>query len=415
MRRSLMSLVAILASLFIAGCGSSGNSADAPPAGITLLPGDGMITATWAMTSGVEYWMFYAPSTSISTSNWTKIPGSQSGVNVSSPFVAAGLTNGTVYSFTLNARTDGGAGGTSTPSVSAVPRLAGTATVSSPVPWVAGTALGTGDLRGLALGTAFVAVGAGGAMYSSPDGVTWSAIVSPVATNLNAAAYAGQYNAVGDGGVIVRSADATTWAAAASSGTATTNNLYGVGGGIGKIVAVGAAGTIISTLDGTTWTAPAGSGTATTNDLYAVRSHGNNLWIAVGAKGTILTSADAITWTPVVSNTALDLKSITYGINTATGAGIFVAVGAGGALVTSPDAVTWTAQTAIGAGARALSAVTYGTQFIAVGAGGSIYTSTDAINWTSQPSASASNLNAIAPAIYRYSVVGAAGTNLLAK
>ena len=415
MRRSLMSLVAILASLLIAGCGSSGNSSDAPAGGLTLVPGDGIITVSWAMVPGVDYWLFYAPSASISTSNWTSIPGSKSAINVGSPFVAEGLGNGTTYSFTLNARTSGGPGGTSTPSASAVPRLAGAATASSPVPWVAGTALGASELRGLMLGTSFVAVGAGGLMYSSPEGLTWTAIASPVKTNLNAAAYAGQYNAVGDGGVIVRSADAITWAAAASSGTVTTNNLYGIGGGVGKIVAVGATGTIISTLDGTTWTVPASSGIATTNDLYAVRSHGNNLWIAVGAKGTILTSADAITWTPVVSNTALDLKSITYGINTATGIGIFVAVGASGALVTSPDAVTWTAQTAIGAGASALSAVTYGTQFVAVGAGGKIFTSTDAITWTSQPSASASNLNAIAHATYRYSVIGAAGTNLLAQ
>jgi hypothetical protein len=412
MRRLFTLLVAILASLFIAGCGSSGSSAEPPPGGLTLVPGDGIITVSWAMASGVDYWLFYAPAASISTSNWTTIPGSKSVINAGSPQVITGLTNGGLYSFTLDARTHGGPGGSGTASVSAIPRLAGSATANSPVPWTAGTALASSDLRGLMLGTTLVAVGAAGVMYSSPDGVVWTAITPLITTNLNAAIYAGQYNAVGDGGVILRSADAITWVAAASSGTATTKNLYGMGGGPGRIVAVGAAGTIISTVDGTNWTVAAASGVVTTNDLYAVRSQGS-VWIAVGAKGTLLTSPDAITWTAVGSNTALDLKSITYGINAATGAGIFVAVGAGGALVTSADAVTWTAQTAIGA--NTLSAVTYGTQFIAVGAGGSIFTSADGIVWTSQPSASTSDLKAIVHAAYSYSVVGTAGANLLAK
>jgi len=410
-----MLLVAILASVLIGGCGSSGNSAEAPASGLTLVPGDGIITASWAMAPGVDYWLFYAPAASISTSNWTSIAGSKSVIDVSSPFVATGLSNGTVYSFTVNGRTKGGPGGDGTPSVSAVPRTAGNATASTPAPWTAGVPLGASDLRGLALGTSYVAVGAAGAMYSSLDGVSWSAVKSPVASNLNAATYAGQYNAVGDGGVIIRSADALTWVAAASSGTVTTNNLYAIAGGTGKIVAVGAGGSIISTIDGTNWTAAASSGTVTTNDLYAVRAHGSGLWIAVGAKGTVLTSADANTWTLVASNTALDLKSITYGVNPATGVGVFVAVGASGALVTSADAVTWTARTAIGAGASNLLAVTFGTQFIAVGSGGSIFTSTDGISWTSQPSASASDLKAIIHAGYSYSVVGTAGANLQAK
>ena len=57
----------------------------------------------------------------------------------------------------------------------------------------------------------------------------------------------------------------------------------------------------------------------------------------------------------------------------------------------------------------------YGTQFVAVGAGGNIYTSTDGTTWASQPSATSSDLTAIVHAPYSYTVVGAAGTNLLAK
>jgi len=426
MRRLLMLLVALLASLLIAGCGSSGHAVDAPASGLTLVPGDGIITVSWAMQPGVDYWLFYAPSASISTSNWTKISGSKSVIPVASPFVATGLSNGAVYSFTLNARSSGGPGGEGTPSVSAIPRLAGTATAASPAPWTApnpppgaGSIPNTSNLLGLALGPEYVAVGAGGVIYSSPDAVTWTAVTAAAVTanksNLNAVAYSGIYMAVGDGGVILYSnpADAKNWTVAASSAAVTTNKLNAIAAGANKVVAVGAGGTIIRSTDGTNWTAAASSGTVTTNDLYAVRAHSANLWLAVGAKGTLLTSTDADTWTVVVSNTALDLKGITYGVNATTGAGVLLAVGASGALVTSPDAVNWTAQTAIGT--NTFSALTYGTQFIAVGTGGGIFTSTDGLSWASQPSTTAANLNAIIHAGYNYVVVGASGANLLAK
>lgn len=407
MRRLLMLAAAILAGLLVAGCGSSGSSAN-PPASVVAVAGDGIITVTWPMASGVDYWMFFANSTSISTSNWTTIPGSKSVIGASSPFVATGLTNGTIYSFTLNGRTNGGPGGEGTPSVSAIPRLAGTATASLPAPWTAGAALGANDLRGVTWGTVFVAVGANGAMGSSIDGTTWTALNSGVATNLNGAAYRGVYLAAGDGGAMLYSTDAKTWTPRT---TGTANNLNAIATNSGLFVAVGAKGTIVISGDGIKWAAAANSATA--NDLYAVTHFGDSLWIAAGANGTLVTSTDGSTWKSVTSNTALDLKGVGVGVSTATNAVMFVAVGANGTLITSPDAATWTAQTAIGT--NTLSAVTYGTQFIAVGANGSIFTSTDGTTWAGQPSTTNSNLNAIVHAAHSYSVVGAAGVNLLAQ
>jgi hypothetical protein len=408
MRRLLVLAAAVVAGLLLAGCGG-GKSAEAPAGGLTLVPGDGMITVTWSMSPGVDYWLFYANSVSISTSNWTAIPGSQSVIGAASPFVVAGLINGAVYSFTVNGRTNGGPGGDGTPSVSAIPRLAGTATASLPLPWTAGTALGADDLRGVAWGTAFTAVGANGAIYSSADGITWTAQKSTLATNLNAAAYrGGVYLAAGDGGAMLYSTDAVSWTART---TGTANNLNAVSTNSGLFVAVGAKGTIVYSLDGITWTAAANS--ATTNDLYAVTPYGNSLWIAVGANGALVISADGSTWTAVASNTTLDLKGVAYGISTATNAPLFVAVGANGAFTSSPDTLIWTAQTPIGT--NTLSAVTYGTQFIAVGANGSIFTSTDGAAWAGQPSTTNGNLNAIVHAPFSYSVVGAAGVNLLAR
>ena len=176
MRRYLMLVAAILAGALVSGCGSTGHSA-APPASVTAVAGDGKVTLSWPVESGVEYWLFYGNANSISTTNWTSIPGSQAIIGASPPYAVTGLTNGAVYSFTINGRVKGGPGGDGTPSVSATPRLAGTATASLPVPWVAGTALGANDLRGVTWGTAFVAVGANGAMYSSADGATWAALL----------------------------------------------------------------------------------------------------------------------------------------------------------------------------------------------------------------------------------------------
>jgi len=406
MRRQLGVVAVILAGVLLAGCGS-GKSAD-PPSVVLATPGDGIVTVTWTMAPGVDDWLFYGNAASITGSNWINIPGSKAVMSATSPFVATGLVNGAIYSFTINGRTNGGPAGPDSPSVSAIPRLAGTATASLPAPWTAGTAAGANDLRGLMVGTSFVAVGAGGAAYSSPDGTSWTPLTSGVATNLNAAVYRTAYLAVGDGGTILYSLDTISWTPQ-NSGTA--NNLYAIATNSGAFVAVGAKGTILVSADGVTWTPAANS--ATTNDLYAVAAIGNAEWVAVGAKGTVLTSVDASTWTAQTSNTALDLKGVAYGTSTATAAPIFVAVGANGTLITSLDGLNWTVQPALGP--NTLSAVAYATQFVAVGAKGSIFTSTDGITWAGQPSTTSSNLNAIAHAYYSYSVVGANGVNLLAK
>ena len=409
MRRFLLMAATAVAVLITAACGSGSGKSAEPPATIVATPGDGTITITWPMASGVEYWMFYAPSASISTSNWTTILGSSSVIGAASPYVVTGVANGTLYSFVINGRTNGGPGGPDSPMVSAIPRLAGTATATLPAPWTAAVALGANDLRGMALGGVIIAVGANGAMYSSVDGVTWNPVTSGVAGNLNAAVYAGTvYAVVGDGGVMLYSPDAVTWTPQI---TGTANNLYAIERSGSLLVAVGAKGTIVTSTDGKTWAAAANSGTS--NDLYAVKYLPNGMWIALGAKGTLLTSFDASTWTAAVSNTALDLTCFAYGVNATNNTAIFLAVGASGALITSLDLVTWTAQPVISA--SNLSAVVYGTQFIAVGSGGTILTSTDGTTWTAQPSTTTRNLNAIVHAPYSYAAVGAAGVNLLAK
>jgi predicted small lipoprotein YifL len=397
MKRLFAGVVAIVAVLVLAGCGGGGSSAT-PPTDVTVVPGDSYVTLSWTMAPGVDYWVFYAPTTAnLTPTNCATLPGCGTNVNVVSPRVVSGLVNGVTYSFTLNGRTNGGPGGTGTPPVLAVPRIAGAT-------WTVNPSIGSNDLRGVTHGTVFVAVGANGAMFSSADGATWTAqLASP---NLNAAVYGGgNYIAAGAGGVILVSSDAATWT---QQTTGTTNDLYALAtNGVGIYVAVGANGTIIYNNGGGSWNAA--STNPTSNALYGV-TYGNGMFVAVGARGTLLTSSDGNTWQTVASNTTLDLKGVAFGAST------FVALGAAGALVTSTDGATWNSQTPIPTN-PALNALTYGRQFVAVGNGGVIFTSTDGLTWQPQTSGVSDNLYSVAnftnsSSGVGYSAVGATGRNL---
>ncbi len=407
-------ILAALIAAFLATACSKGSSAPPPSGGISVLAGESRVTVTWDAAPDVEYWLFYAPASSLSTSSWNSIPGSHAIVKAVSPQVVTGLTNGVTYSFTLNGRTDGGPGGVGTPSVSAVPRMAGSA-------WSAGSPLSPNDLRTVTVGTVtttgtavtmYVAAGAGGTMYSSSNGTTWAPINYTTANSIYGATYFGTYMAVGAGGAMLYSTDAVTWAAGT---TGTANNLYAIASNnVSLRVAVGANGTIITSTDGKTWYAAANSGTA--KDLYGVTysAYNGGTWMAVGAGGTIVASADATNWHAVTSNTTADLNGVAYGYSDTTlGTTTFVAVGAAGTLVTSTDGAAWTLQAPLAA--SALNAVTYGLQFVSVGANGAIFTSTNGTNWTAQSSGVSGNLNAIVHSTSGYAVVGAGGANLFSQ
>ncbi|MDP2784521.1 MAG: hypothetical protein Q8O38_08015 [Sulfurimicrobium sp.] len=394
MKQFLASIfLALAAVLFLASCGT-GSSAE-PPTVVTAVAGDGSVTLTWDMEPGVEYWVFSAAADSVTPENCSSLPECQTIMSAASPRIVSGLTNGTTYSFTINGRIDGGPGGTGSVSISAVPRLAGAT-------WNTGTSLGSANLHGVAYGTAFLAVGSGGTMFSSADGTAWTALNSGVAADLNAAIYGNaSYVAAGAGGVILRSTDElVTWTQLASG---TTNDLYAMAYNGSLFLAVGANGTLITSYDGTNWTTQY---SGTSSHLYGV-AYGNGVYVAVGAGGTLQTSSDGITWQAALSQTTLDLKGVAYG------ADIFVAIGTAGALLTSTDGITWTPQTPI-ASSPALNAVIYGSQFVAVGNGGAIYTSTDGISWATPSSGNTNNLYAVTYGNHGYSAVGATGSNLSA-
>jgi hypothetical protein len=394
-KRLLAWLSAAAATFVLAACGGSNGDPAPAPTGVVVTPGDGNVKVSWNAEPGVEYWIFFAPGTNITTENWTTLPGARVIREATSPQTIGGLLNGTTYAFTINGRTGGGPGGPGTPAATATPRPAGAS-------WSVGASLGAGDLRGVVYGLKFVAVGTQGAAFSSADGLTWTPSTTGTTNALNRVIFStAGYVAVGNGGTILTSTDLATWTARTSG---TGNALNGVAfNGVNTHVAVGAGGTILTSTDAAvTWTAAA---SGTTDELYGV-AFAAGRFIAVGAAGTLLTSADGTTWTAVASQTTQDLRALAFGAST------IVAVGAAGTVITSSDAATWTARPAIGA--ADLASVAFGSQFVAVGSGGAIFTSADGVAWTAQSSGTTNELNAVAAGNFGYVAVGAAGANLTA-
>lgn len=412
MKKNFTLILLITASMLLSACRGSGSSAPAPT-NVQVEAGDSSAKVSWDMAPGVEYWIFKAAVPDLTPQSCLPLPECGIIMKAASPTVVSGLVNGTTYSFTINGRRDGGKGGSGSPSVQAVPRLAGST-------WIVGTSQGSSALRGITFGSVFVAAGDGDALFSSTDGVNWTTLTSPVTgANYKAATYyGGNYLVVGAGGVVLRSSDATaTWPQQTSG---TTNDLYAISNyGAAGYVAAGANGTIIYSTDGISWTVPT---PPTANTLYGVY-YGNNIYVALGAAGTLLTSANGSTWnavTPTTPITAITLKGIAYAppaIGT-TGAGTFVAVGSSGTVVTSTDGgTTWTTVTSPFSSTTVINAITYGRQFIAVADDGSIFTSADGANWVATTTTPANSypIYAVTRGVFDYTAVGAAGLNMHSK
>jgi hypothetical protein len=324
------------------------------------------------------------------------------------------LFNGTTYYFAANGRSNGGPGGSSSPTINATPYNAASAvwaTSSMPLSpnlnGVGYTSLTTCSNNTTSAAGSFATVGAGGAIFTSNDGKSWINQSAPAGftTDLYAVTgYAANQNnpatvrwvAVGAGGAAIYSTDGgTTWIAGSSL---TTQALHFLTQVAGTFFAVGDAptngtGTILSSTDGITWTSHA---SGTPNSLNGV-THGN-IYVAVGNGGTILTSGDGNTWTAQTSVTSLtssNLRQVTsFG-------SIIVAVGNAGTIVTSKDSgATWAVQT-LGAtnlvGVAAESQFVANAvidpqlgfistaQFVAVDNTGNAYTSPNGYTWTSVP------------------------------
>ncbi|MCX6953098.1 MAG: immunoglobulin domain-containing protein, partial [Verrucomicrobia bacterium] len=251
----------------------------------------------------------------------------------------------------------------------------------------AGTALADATLvlRGQgSAGQQFVAVGEGGAIYTSSDAVTWTERASGTTKRLRAAtATADLFVVAGETGTILTSADGASWTLRNSG---TTQTLRGVTAGPAKFVAVGGAtnSLILTSPDGISWSA------ATAPTLGTLRSvtWGNGLFVAVGQGGAILTSPDGVTWTSRAAGTFERLDGVLW-----TGSQ-FVIIGQTGNVLTSPDAVSWSPTSSFPP--AWLEGMTWSTnQLVVVGSGGRIATSADGAAWTTRYTGSSRTVHGV--------------------
>ena len=283
----------------------------------------------------------------------------------------------------------------------------------------------TVNLYGITYGNSeFVAVGAGGAILASPDGIDWTSRTSGTANTLYGIAYGNnEFATVGGGATILTSPDAITWTGHGVSGPIPLGTFTSIAYGDNIFVAMTGAptggtslGAPVSSSDGVTWNsyvATYGAFTGITygnNDFVAVANlfynnfniltfnvtsapgwpeliqisleaaigtnvlngvaYGNNMFVAVGASGTIWTSSDGVNWSASTSGTTSDLNAITYG-----NCG-FMVVGAQGIILFSPDGANWSA--GYSGTPNDLQSVAYGdNEYVAVGNNGAILSVTN--------------------------------------
>lgn len=265
--------------------------------------------------------------------------------------------------------------------------------------WASTAGLPNTNLLSIAHGNGtFVAVGTGGVVLTSPDGITWNQEVSGTAADLRGITYesGSTFVAVGAGGeVIISLNDGVAWNPAVGQPSINATDLNAVvADGLGTLVAVGQNSIVRSVDGGNNWTTILLGISFSLNDVLIDGSTGT--YVAVGEGSTIISSPAGVIWSTKFTGADFNLTGI------AQGNGLFVAVGEEGRLVTSPDIETWTQRTSrfeIG-----FQGVGFGNgAFFAVGDGFSIFSSPTGEGWTIRESAFDSELQDMA-----FGVVGGA-------
>jgi hypothetical protein len=246
--------------------------------------------------------------------------------------------------------------------------------------------------------------------------MSWTAVSSsPFGTNLiNKIVYAGgKFVAVGYGGKIAHSTDGVTWTAVSSSTFATNISFDKIVYGGGKFVAKGYSGSehidkIAYSTDGETW-AVAGNSTFGTNVNIRIAyggPAGQERFVAGGGINSLAYSTDGISWTANPSANNPRPGAASGGITgIAYGGGIWVvgaswSTGVGDSHINyveySGDLTGWT-DTDFGNKTPSsfyyddINDITYtGGKFFVLGSKGKVVSSTNGIDWTRWPTSSPS-------------------------
>lgn len=283
---------------------------------------------------------------------------------------------------------------------------------SATAPWTNRVSAHTANFYGVGSRAGLhVASGAGGALYTSTNGIDWTARSSGKSGLLmNVNGDGPLWVVVGESGAIVTSTNGLDW----TSRTSPTNALFrGVAYGNGTYVACGDGGAIVRSTDGATWSAVASGTNASLQGVgYGMdfvnagdtneASAESPLFVIVGQSGLILTSSNGLSWTPRTSGTSQYLSDVTYGN------GYYVSVG-NQRILRSSDGLSWSFTTNSVYFYR--SAYCSGL-FKAAGANGSIWSSTDGLTWEAETSGTTNLLRGISYAEDQFVAVGYNGTIL---
>ncbi len=264
-----------------------------------------------------------------------------------------------------------------------------------------------------------VASGAGGAIYTSTNGINWTARSSGKSGLLmNVNGEGPLWVAVGESGAIVTSTNGIDW----TSRTSPTNALFrGIAYGNGTYVACGDGGALVRSTNGTTWTSVS-SGTTLSlqgagygaefqrvGDSNMTMVADSPMFVIVGESGKLLTSSDdGLTWISRVSNASFALSDVIYGN------GYYVAVGKYSKIIRSSDGVTWAVQsTGLPSSSAYLMRASYCTGvFKAGGTNGVLWSSSDGATWTAETSGTTNDIRGISYANDQFAAVGFNGTLL---
>jgi hypothetical protein len=260
------------------------------------------------------------------------------------------------------------------------------------------------------------AVGVGGTIVTSPDGVSWTSQNSGVTADLKSIVWTGtQLVAVGYE-VIVRSANGVYWTKVDSLPPAkfplnvTASYLNSVTWTGSQLVAVGLYGVILTSPDGAAWTAPDPWGQNYRIHLYSIIWTGSQL-VAVGERMSAIRSPDGAEWTVSKSIEGNpDWRSVIW-----TGTQLICA--GGGSVFRSADgAWPWEEQPVglSGSTAGIMSVVQAGERLVSVGPANQYFVAYDGMHWNRFPLANGSTeyLNAVIWTGTTYIAVGRLGVIL---
>jgi spore germination protein YaaH len=283
---------------------------------------------------------------------------------------------------------------------------------SATSPWTNRTSAQTANFYGVASRSGLhVASGAGGAIYTSTNGIQWTARSSGKSgLMMNVNGDGPLWVAVGDGGAIVTSTNGIDW----TSRTSPTNALFrGVAYGNGIYVACGDSNTIVRSTNGVNWTSVSSSSSVSlqgvgygaefvnTGDTNGTTAD-SPLFVIVGSGGLIMTSTNGASWTPRTSGTTVYISDVMYGN------GYYVAVG-NTRILRSSDGITWSFATNT---AYLYRAAYCSGVFKATGKNGAIWTSVDGLTWEAETSGTTNDIRGISYAEDQFVAVGFNGTIL---